>query len=330
MFKTPVLFLVFNRPDETEKVFEVIRSIAPKRLYIAADGPRYDRKGEPELCKRVREIVTDIDWECEVKTLFREKNLGCKYAVSEAINWFFLQEERGVILEDDCIPDLTFFPYCEQLLEKYKDDEQIISISGTNLGYEFRSQYSYGFSRFMNMWGWATWRRSAKLIDYDMKVWKKMAFKSFFLQRKLQKNFFAFDYNWVKFWLYHFNETAFGKIDTWDYQWIFTQLYYNKVSIFPAKNLIKNIGFSNLATHTFHLDHPVSELSLKEIIFPLTNPLSKKINILYENKFIKKKWFIYKKESLYRIIRSNFLNSAIISKITNLLRKNCNEKFESY
>ena len=166
----------------------MIRKVAPKNLYLAADGPRQDREGETELCNRVREIISNIDWPCNVKTLFREKNVGCREAVSEAINWFFGQEEQGIILEDDCLPDVTFFPFCEQLLEKYKDDERVISIGGTNLGYRFPDESSYGFSRFMNMWGWATWRRSAILVDYEMKRWKKMAWKRLFLQRKLANN----------------------------------------------------------------------------------------------------------------------------------------------
>jgi len=321
MFNTPVLFLVFNRPAETEKAFEVIRNIAPKHLYIAADGPRYYKEGEPELCKRVREIVTNIDWDCEIKTLFRENNLGCKKAVSEAINWFFLQEERGIILEDDCIADLSFFPYCEQLLEKYKTDEHVISISGTNLGYELPNKASYGFSRFMNMWGWATWRRSAMLIDYDMKLWIKMSPKKLFLYNKLKDHLFAFDYGWIKFWLYYFNITAAGEMDTWDYQWLFTQLYYNKVSVFPAKNLVKNIGFSNSATHTVHPNHPASSLHFKSISFPLNAPRNNKINVFYEKRFIKEIWFNHKSESFYRIMRSDFLNSPVGLRVTKILTK---------
>ena len=325
MFETPVLFLVFNRPDETEKVFEVIRRVAPKHLYIAADGPRSNKEGESELCKRVRDVVTHIDWECDVRTLYREKNLGCKEAVSEAINWFFKQEERGIILEDDCLPDLSFFPYCERLLEKYKNDDRIISIGGTNLGYEFPNDSSYGFSRFMNMWGWATWRRSAMLIDYEMKLWKKMSWKRLFLQRKLKDSLLNLDYNWIRFWLYYFNETASGKMDTWDYQWIFTQLYYNKFSIFPAKNLVKNIGFCETATHTYNVNHPASSLLLIPLLLPIKHPAGQKIDIYYEDNFIKKKWFIYKKKSLYYILRSNLLNKPLVLKV--LIVFNTGKKF---
>ena len=315
MFETPVLFLVFNRPDETRQVFDTIRKLAPRRLYIAADGPENNVPGEKELCDKVRETVSGIDWHCEVKTLFREHNLGCRKAVSEAITWFFSEVEQGIILEDDCLPDESFFPYCEQLLEKYKADESIISIGGTNLGYPFKKDQSYSFARFMNMWGWATWKRSAQLVDYNMNLWKEQSFKTLFLHRKLQPHFFSIDYNWIKFWKNYFNLTAAGQMNTWDFQWIFTQLYYNKKSIFPAQNLVKNIGFTATATHTFHPGHPAGELKLSSLAFPLRAPEDKNTDQEYEDGFIKKVWFPYRKDSLYRILRSDFLNKPAVLKV---------------
>ena len=320
-FETPILFLVFNRPEETERVLEAIKKVAPKYLYIAADGPRENRDGEIELCEKVRSIVSNIDWACEVKTLFRDKNVGCKKAVSEAINWFFENVDQGIILEDDCLPDSSFFPYCEQLLEKYKNDESIISIGGINLGYTFNGIHSYAFSRFMNMWGWATWRRSAKLVDYDMGKWENKRFKNLFLHRKLQDNLFLLDYNWIKFWKNYFNLTLSGKMDTWDYQWIFTQLFLNKKSIFPARNLIKNIGFSDTATHTFNPNHPITRLNLESINFPLIEPVYKGHDEVYERNFIKKIWFRYNKETLYKIVRSNFLNQPLVFKTIQQFKK---------
>ena len=171
-FETPILFLIFNRPDETKKVFERIKKIKPKFLYIAADGSRKDREGETELCERVKKVVEIIDWDCEIQRLYRKENLGCKEAVSKGIIWFFENVEQGIILEDDCLPDISFFTYCEELLNRYKDDDRIISIGGTNLGHKFRNKNSYSFSRFMNMWGWATWRRVAQKIDYNLNDWQ--------------------------------------------------------------------------------------------------------------------------------------------------------------
>ena len=314
MFVTPVLFIVFNRPQETKQVFEAIRQRAPAYLYIAADGPRDNKAGEKELCEQVRQIVAAVDWPCEVKTFLREQNAGCRRAVSEAITWFFSHVEQGIILEDDCLPDASFFTYCQVLLEKYKDDESIISIGGTNLGYRFEGNHSYAFARFMNMWGWATWKRAAKMVDYNMQHWKKLPFKNLFLQKKLQRDIFKLDYNWIKFWKNYFNLTASGAMDTWDYQWIFTQLLYKKLSVFPAQNLIKNIGFSKGATHTFDPGHPVTKLMVQSMTFPLQHPSDKGADAHYEENFIKKVWFPYRKDSLYRIIRSDFLNKPVVSK----------------
>ena len=134
MFNTPILFLIFNRPQTTLLVFEQIKKVQPKWLFIAADGPHIEKPGEEELCNETREIVLKgIDWDCEVKTLFRSENVGCMKGPSEAINWFFGNVEQGIILEDDCLPDSSFFTYCEQLLEEYKYNEKIITIGGTNL-----------------------------------------------------------------------------------------------------------------------------------------------------------------------------------------------------
>ena len=163
--KTPVLFLVFNRPDTTKQVFEAIRQAQPPRLYIASDGHRSDREGEWEKVKTVRDyVVNNIDWDCEVKTLFREKNLGCRIAVSTAISWFFENEEQGIILEDDCFPDQSFFPFCEELLWKYQDDKRIMMITGTNSLGTWKSELqSYHFSIYGSIWGWATWKRAWNL-----------------------------------------------------------------------------------------------------------------------------------------------------------------------
>ena len=155
--ETPVLFLVFNRPDTTAQVFEAIRQAKPPRLYVASDGAREDKEGELEKVKQVREIVSQVDWNCEVKTLFRDKNLGCKIAVSSAIDWFFEQEEMGIILEDDCLPHPTFFRFCQELLERYRDDERIGMISGNNFQFGRKcTDYSYYFSMYSHIWGWAS------------------------------------------------------------------------------------------------------------------------------------------------------------------------------
>jgi threonyl-tRNA synthetase len=175
MFNTPILFLVFKRPDTTERVFEQIRSIRPAFLYLAADGPRNDKSGEKETCKKVREIVlSNIDWECEVNTLFRDENLGCGKAVSQAITWFFEHEEEGIILEDDCLPDASFFQYCAELLKKYRTEEKVMTISGSNLlGYPWKVNGQSYFWGQGGIWGWATWKRAWSLYDFKMQRWEE-------------------------------------------------------------------------------------------------------------------------------------------------------------
>ncbi len=318
MFETPILLIVFNRPEETKKVFAEIRKLAPAHLYIAADGPREDRLGEKQLCETVQAILDDINWKCSVKRMYRKKNVGCGVAVSEAITWFFENVEQGIILEDDCVPHQSFFLYCAQLLDKYKSDERIISIGGTNLGYHLPDDSSYAFSRFMNMWGWASWKRSAKLVDYKMHSWNHLPSKTLFLQKKLSDRTLVPDINWINYWGYYFNITAAGKANTWDYQWIFAQLCYDKLSVFPATNLIHNIGFSNNATHTHEVTHPLAALSISTMDFPLVHPAQVAFDKTYEREYIKKIWFQYKNESIYvhlkrYLLRNKFIKSAINS-----------------
>lgn len=263
VLKTPILFLVFNRPDTTKKVFESIREAKPAQLYIAADGPRKNLPQEVKKCKKVREIVTKVDWDCEVNTLFREENLGCKLAVSSAIDWFFENEEMGIILEDDCLPDQSFFHFCKELLEKYKSDNRVWHIGG----YKYQSlgsdEFSYNFSRFTHVWGWATWRRAWKHYDVEIKKYQKH-------KEKLQKYDF---FHRKKEYLDRKNildKIIFGELDTWDYQWNFCVRINNGLAIRPRINLVKNIGFREDATHT-QVNNEKSNVN-SSIKFPLRHP----------------------------------------------------------
>ena len=321
MFTTPILFLVFNRPAATKKVFAQIRKIKPAFLYVAADGPRENIQGEKEICEEVRNLVlANIDWDCEIKTLFRNENLGCGRAVSQAITWFFEHVEEGIILEDDCLPDCSFFFYCQALLERYRHNDNIISISGTNFGYTFNNNQSYAYSRFMNMWGWATWRRSSLLIDYNMKNWKRIKFKKYFLFTRLNK-YGSLDIKWLEYWKNYFDITSSGKLDTWDFQWIFTQLIERKIAIFPSGNLIKNIGFSENATHTTDPDHKIAGLEIKGVQFPLIPPLTIKTDEFYEEEYLKKVWCSHKNESIIYMIKTKLLYVPFIYRINEYLKK---------
>lgn len=243
--QSPVLFLVFNRPSTTKLVFEEIRKAKPKKLYIAADGSRKNNASDIEKCREVKEIVAVIDWECEVKTLYRDKNLGCKYAVSSAIDWFFENEPAGIILEDDCLPGNDFFRFCDEMLSYYNDDARVRFIAGSNFQDGVpRSDGSYYFSKLSHVWGWASWRRAWKDYDVELDKYREIdGFKTFY--NIFKDNLLAED------WSSFLKQLHNNEIDTWDYQWAITNMFNNGLSVMPNVNLISNIGFGDDATHTF-------------------------------------------------------------------------------
>ena len=260
---TAILFLIFNRPETTQLVFDSIRKVKPSKLYIAADGPRADKNGEDKLCEQTRAIIEQIDWECKIKTLFREHNLGCKVAISSAINWFFDNEEQGIILEDDCLPDLSFFTFCSTLLEHYKHDTRIMHISGNNFQDGIvRGDGSYYFSKYNHIWGWATWKRAWLTYNVDMQQ----------LDKALRLNVFenTLSKDELKFWLKYFNEIKTGVKNTWDYQTMLNQWTQNGLTIIPNKNLVTNIGFGG-GTNTLVEIEGLSNIkrgTINEIIHP--------------------------------------------------------------
>jgi hypothetical protein len=267
MLNTPVLLIIFNRPKTTKQVFEAIRKVKPKQLFIAADGPRHEKIGEVERCQSARKIATDVDWECEVKTFFRNENVGCGRGPAEAITWFFENVEQGIILEDDCLPSSSFFRFCEELLERYKFDQRIHSIAGTNLLESWkRGDESYFFSMYSGIWGWATWKRSWMCFDYFVSKWQYKEVVDLYKQKisnpverlhyitALDKTFKRDNVSW------------------WDYQWIFSRIINSSIGIIPSVNLISNIGFGDDATHTFNTNSDFSKLVVSELDFPLQHP----------------------------------------------------------
>lgn len=264
---TAVLFLVFNRPDTTAQVFKKIRQAKPSRLYVAADGPREENDEDKNEIIKVQEIATRVDWPCEVKTLFRNKNLGCKKAVSSAITWFFENEEQGIILEDDCLPNLDFFNFCENLLDRYVKDERVSAITGNNFqNDQWRGNASYYFSKYNHCWGWATWRRSWQNYDGDIKFWprwsKSKAWADF-ISNKVER----------KYWKNIFQRVHSGQINSWAYPWTACTWYKEGLIVTPNVNLVSNIGFGERATHT-KLD--------KDKSFNL--PVNNLGNLIYPNK----------------------------------------------
>ena len=269
MMNTPILFLIFNRPNETATVFNALKIMKPNFLYVACDGPRGNVSSDRENVAKTREILDQIDWDCELKTLYRDVNLGCKIAVSEAINWFFQNVEEGIILEDDCVPDSSFFDYCSELLDLYRDDRRVMHISGLNFlsGAEDASgsAESYHFSKYAAVWGWATWRRAWRLYDADILNWPKAK------ERGLHYNF-CFNKSEQRVWEDKFDHVHKHQIDTWDFQWSYCIIFNNGLCVTPNTNLISNIGFDDNATHTFVSDMR-SNLATRSVTFPLTHPL---------------------------------------------------------
>ena len=263
---SPVLFLIFNRPDTTQQVFHAIQKARPPRLYIAADGPRSDRVGEKEKCEAARAIANKADWNCSVENLFRNKHLGCGAAVSEAITWFFNHEEEGIILEDDCLPEPSFFRFVDELLDHYRNDNRIATISGDNFQIKpRRDDRSYYFSRFNHIWGWASWRRAWRVYDHGMNDWPTIRDEKWLVDALGSAPA-------AKYWARLFEETWQGNIDTWDYRWAFAVWREGMITILPKVNLVKNIGFRQDATHTTSSNSVNPSSITQPIDFPLLHP----------------------------------------------------------
>ena len=278
--QTSVLFLVFNRPDTTAQVFEAIRKAQPPRLYVAADGPREGRDGEAERVARVREIATAVDWPCELKTLFRKKNLGCKYAVSGAITWFFEHEEQGIILEDDCLPSQSFFWFCEDLLNRYCQDERIFIISGYNKQQQWKPEkHDYFFSNFGGIWGWASWRRAWKHLDLEMTNLEELADQGFF-EKLLGRQLGKLRKNQL---LAAKKKISDGQMNTWAFPWGYSRHINAGLACVPSRSLIRNIGFGSEATHTLGGGDNITE---QEFVFPIAPNLCIQPNLSYDCKFI--------------------------------------------
>lgn len=297
-YSSPVLFIIFNRPETTKEVFGQIKKAQPRQLFIAADGPRVDQPTDHNLCKQARSIIDQVDWPCELQTLLHKENLGCKFGPITAINWFFSHVEQGIILEDDCVPDLSFFQYCSELLERYKDNKKILSINGHNLGYISKYDYSYSFTRYMNMWGWATWRRSLDLIDYELEDWETIN-KNWFLYTSLRSSVFDFDWKWVKNWRNTYVDLLEKEVDAWDYYWIYAGFRHRLLSVVPHKNLINNIGFNANATHTKSKDHLIGKTINEKMNSPLVHPKRISRNTDYEENYVKKIWQSYERKPFF-------------------------------
>jgi hypothetical protein len=261
--QTPVAFFVFNRPEPTARVFAAIAEARPAKLLIVADGPRADRPGEAEQCAAVREIVSRVDWPCDVRTNLSDVNLGCKRRVSSGLDWVFEQVPEAIILEDDCVPDPTLFRFFDEMLARYRDDDRVMMVTGFNPIGRWKAEIQgYHFSYCGSIWGWASWRRAWRFYDVEMRLWQdaeaRQRVKDVFCEPELYEGRVA-----------TYDAVAQGKVDTWDMQWSFARIVQSGLSVVPAVNLVSNVGFGPDATHTRKAQSPVAGLPTSSMTFPI-------------------------------------------------------------
>ena len=262
---TPVALIIFNRPDTAARVFNEIAKAKPPKLLVVADGPRHHRVGEAERCRQTRAIIEQVDWPCEVLTNFADTNMGCKMRVSSGIDWIFEMVEEAIILEDDCLPEPTFFRFCEEMLSRYREDDRVSMVSGGNLQFgRQRGSASYYFSRYTHIWGWASWRRAWKHYDRDLTLWPKYRDEGWLETTFSSKGEQAY-------WRNSFEAVHNGSLDTWDCSWTFTCLLKGMLQVAPNVNLISNIGFGPEATHT-QVVGIHANMATEPMIFPLIHP----------------------------------------------------------
>jgi len=266
-FSTPIVLIVFKRTDTARRVFEAVREIRPAKLLVIADGARPDRAGEAELCAKVREIVTAVDWPCELLTNFSDVNLGCDPRVVSGLDWVFSLVEEAIILEDDCLPDRSFFLFCDEMLRRYRGNCKIGTVTGTNYVHHgvpaIRESYYFGI--LASLWGWATWRDRWQQYDKHLEAWPELreagALAEIFDDPKT-----------VASWTRIFNEAKeHGDRSPWDYRWAYTNIFQHRLSIIPKVNLVENIGFGAGATHTVVMNRWLLPKP-QEMEFPLVHP----------------------------------------------------------
>ena len=261
----PILVMAFNRPDHLQVLLNRLREVKAAQIYVAIDGPRSAWQGEAEQVHKCRDLVGSIDWPCNVTTLFQDNNLGCGMGVSTAITWFFSHVDRGIILEDDIIPDPSFFPYCTELLDRYENDDRVFAISGCNFvpaSAQTHANLPYRFSQVPHIWGWATWRRSWVQHNLDIAGWRKQLPPKR-LWARAGRSVPASVY-----WASTFEILARKEVDTWDGQLVFASMVSHQLTATSNVNLIENIGFGETATHT------VEDRNELQPIIPISMPLA--------------------------------------------------------
>ena len=269
-FTEPVLVMAFNRPDHLERLLARLREVQPQRVFLAVDGARPHVEREADLVAQCRDLARTIDWTNDVSTLFQASNLGCGLGVSTAITWFFDNVDRGIILEDDIIPETDFFPYCRDLMERYQDDDRVFAISGCNFvppTAQTRPDLPYRFSQVPHIWGWATWRRSWQQHQLDISGWQRRLPPKRLWDRAGRSAAAA------AYWASTFELLARKQVDTWDGQLVLASMVSGQITATSNVNLIDNIGFGASATHTVedrhelqptgHLEFPLAQVPVE-------------------------------------------------------------------
>jgi hypothetical protein len=265
---TPVVLIIFKRPEQTARVFRAIRLARPQRLYVIADGPRNGE--EAILCQAAREIVNCVDWDCEVIKYYSDRNLGCTNRIVSGLDLVFQQEEGAIILEDDCLPHQTFFQFCDELLKFYKNDTRVMHISGCNyLQGRLAFNESYYFSKYPHVGGWATWRRAWLLFHKWDKEFSRLNLDFLIYRTKSER----------EFWSDLLEQLRSDRTElSWDYQWALICMSDKALCVVPKSNMITNIGFGPGATHTQE-DSWLANLPAVPVDFPLTYTVNDSWNL---------------------------------------------------
>lgn len=268
---TPVLLIIYKRLETTRQVMDKIRSVQPPRIYISANAPNPANAADNARVAETRAIVNLIDWPCEVITNFRDEHLSAKQSITSGINWFFSNEEAGIILEDDCVVDESFFFLCDELLKKYSDDPRVMHISASNFQEGItRGDGSYYFSRYNHIWGWAGWRRGWEGFDVDLCSKPFAPFHAVLKRTFTRKDVIGF---WKQIYLY----IGSGKVDTWDTQYMFHMWRKGGIAITPNVNLVRNIGFGIEATNTHSPFSKWANMSVRPVT-EIVHPSEKKVD----------------------------------------------------
>ncbi|MBY0246146.1 MAG: hypothetical protein K2Q17_00660 [Nitrospiraceae bacterium] len=267
-FDTPIALLTFNRPHLTKRLVEILAQVKPRRVFVVSDGPRPHVAGDVENCAAVRRLFEKLDWECEIERDFAERNMGSFPRNASGLNWVFDQVEEAIILEDDCVPSLSFFPYCEALLKKYRDNPRVGVISGNNFLKPGTGEQtaSYFFSRYATTWGWASWRRTWRQVDLEMPYW--LEFRD---SGKLRQSVFSSSEE--NYWrgIYDRIHQRTRK-NAWDYQLMLACRRFDLLTVVPSVNLVSNAGYGPDATHCINPNNLACDVAAHELRFPLIHP----------------------------------------------------------